>query len=372
MEAGVGFAMPGPLKACVIPGLGIYSIIHFAMTSTGAYHLYSLWHDSQGRPQKADFTDRTGVSRIIGAFPYVDTTRNTEILLWNGEVDASVPSGEIPNRLSVGDYYFTRSTGELGWENLSGTAWAPRPKGAPVGYYNRAADMNHVIYPTGNGHLHELYWRGVERVTYGGDLIAKASAPSAVLGPASGFVNAHNDNIVVFMGTDGHVRSLYWKEGSNNNVDDDDLSGVAGMPLGTGSPSAYYTVHNDTHQVVYRSAGNGHLYELFWRGYEPVQGWPLTERAGALQPAAGSSLSTYYHAGTNTKHVVYVDYGGHMHDIFWAAGTGPRDLDLTNAFHLPHAEGPSVAFTVEGQNTQHYVFLHPHQPGQLHVLELVR
>ena len=46
------------------------------------------------------------------------------------------------------------STGAVGHDNLSGTAGAPPAAGDPVGYYAAAADAHHVIYRTGDGHLH--------------------------------------------------------------------------------------------------------------------------------------------------------------------------------------------------------------------------
>lgn len=308
-------------------------------------------------PQHTDFTARTEPPTGF-PFPYVDTNRNTEIVL-------SVGGGPK----SVWSTYFMRSTGELGSENLSHTAWAPSSNGQPVGYYNSAADIHHIIYADIDGHLHELFWHGFERVAYGGDLTATASAPiaHAYKGP-SGFVNAHSDNIVIFTGTDGHIRSLYWKEGPNP-VGHDDLSGVASTPVAAGDVFAYYTVHNDTHQVVYR-AYNGHVYELFWRGVEPVRGWDLTERSRAPISAASSNLSAYYHAGY--KHVIYAADGGHLHDIMWAPGTEPIQVDLTEAFRLPHSGAGPVAFTVERTNTQHVVFLHAHEPGHNRIYELIR
>jgi hypothetical protein len=67
---------------------------------------------------------------------------------------------------------------------------------------------------------------------------------------------------VVYRSNDGNIRSLYWTTGAAGV---DDLSGFARMPRAAGEAAAYYTPHNDTHQVVYRVA-NRHLYELYLGG----------------------------------------------------------------------------------------------------------
>jgi hypothetical protein len=43
------------------------------------------------------------------------------------------------------------------------------------------------------------------------------------------------------------------------------LSSVAGTSLAAGDPTAYYTAHDDTHQIVY-AGRDGHVWELYWPG----------------------------------------------------------------------------------------------------------
>ena len=157
-------------------------------------------------------------------------------------------------------------SGPVGHDNLGGTAGAPKASGDPVGYYDPATDGHHVVYRGGDGHLHEMNWTGVAPVSYGGNLTGAVSAPRAVGNPAA--YSGGGYNIVVYRATNGRIMSVYWQNGPSGL---DDLSGTAGTPAAASDPAAYYTAHNDTHQIVYRAA-NGHLYELYWVGVHTVVG----------------------------------------------------------------------------------------------------
>jgi hypothetical protein len=317
----------------VIPGLGVHNIAY--RDTSGRLH--ELWRDALEGIGTTNLTANAGAPTAAGnPFAYVDTSRNTEILLFR-DGDGTVRS-----------LYW--STGAVGHDNLSGTAGAPKAAGDPVGYYVSAADTHHVIYRSSDGHLHELNWTGVAPVVYGGNLTASISAPRAA-GDPTAFVNAAGVNIVVYRSANGHILSLYWADGPSGL---DDLSGFAGTPLAAGDPFAYYTAHDDTHQVVYRG-GDGHLYELYWPGVAPVVGWDLTAPSGA--PAAAGNPAAYYSAGTNTKHVIYRSADGRLHEIWWVPGGGtPAHVDLTSFAGAPPAADRPAAFTVEGPNTQHVVY----------------
>ena len=156
---------------------------------------------------------------------------------------------------------------------------------------------------------------------------------------------------MVYRSPDRRIRSLYWSTGP---IGRDDLSGVARTPAASGDPTAYYTPHDDAHQVVYRSV-DGHIWELYWNGVSPVAGWNLTAQSGAPQPVGG--LAAYYSAGTNTKHVIYRSVDGRLHEIWWTPGGGvPAHVDITAAYGAPLAADQPAAFTVEGPNTQHVTY----------------
>ena len=333
----------GSPTACVIPGLGVHNI---AYRDTSA-SLHELWRDAQGGTGTTNLTATAGAPTAVGSpFAYVDTRRNTEILLYRSS-DGTVRS-----------LYW--STGAVGHDNLSGTAGAPPAGGDPVGYYVHAADANHVIYRTGDRHLHELSWIGVAPVVYGGNLTGAISAPRAA-GDPSAFVNAQGVNIVVYRSEHNQILGLYWTDGPSGL---DDLSGVAGTPPAAGEPFGYHTPHDDMHQVVYR-AQDGHLWELYWPGAAAVAGRNLTWLSGA--PAATGNPVAYYSAGTNTKHVIYRSADGRLHEIWWITGSAPGHVDLTEVSAAPPAADRPAAFTVEGPNTQHVVY----RGNDNHVYEVV-
>ena len=98
----------GPPTACVIPGLGVHNIAY--RDTSGRLH--ELWRDAQGATGTTNLTANAGAPPAAGSpFAYVDTSRNTEILLYRGS-DGTVRS-----------LYW--STGAVGHDNLSGTAGAP-------------------------------------------------------------------------------------------------------------------------------------------------------------------------------------------------------------------------------------------------------
>ena len=105
---------------------------------------------------------------------------------------------------------------------------------------------------------------------------------------------------MVYRGTDGDIHSLYWT--GTGAVGHDNLSGVAGTPKAAGDPVAYYTAHDDVHQVVYRGVDD-HLYELWWEARTRSPLGP--ERPRRRPPQAEGDPAAYYSAGSNTKHVLY-------------------------------------------------------------------
>jgi hypothetical protein len=315
--------------ACVIPGMNVHNIAY--RDTSGRLH--ELWRDGQGGTGTTNLTANANAPTASGhPFAYVDTARNTEILLFRGG-DGTVRS-----------LYW--STGAVGHDNLGGTAGAPKASGDPVGYYDAATDGHHVVYRGGDGHLHEMNWFGVAPVSYGGNLTGAIGAPRAVGNPAA--YSGGGFNIVAYRATNGRILSVYWNNGPSGL---DDLSGTAGTPTAASDPAAYYTAHNDTHQIYYR-AGNGHIYELYWTGVAPVSGWDLTAAAGA--PAAAGNVSAYYVGPENTKHVVYRSADGKLHEIWWFPGAAPGYSDLTAFAGAPLAADSPVGFTENGR--QHVTY----------------
>jgi hypothetical protein len=338
-QAGASAASGVP-SAVVIPGLGVHNI---AFRDTVG-RLRELWRSAQGGVGASDLTGLADAPVAGGnPFAYVDTSRNTEILLFRD-------GGGTVRSLFW-------STGPVGHDDLGGTAGAPKAAGDPVGYYVPAADAHHVVYRGGDGHLHELFWVGLAPVQYGGNLTQAIGAPKAQGAPTA-FVGSGGFNIVPYRASDGRILSVFWKDGPSGL---DDLPGVAGTPKAAGDPVAYHTPHDDGHEVFY-AGQDGQVYELAWFGVAQVFGWSPTAAAGA--PSPSGRVSAYYSAGTNRKHVVYRSADGRLHDIHWT----PEHLDLTAFAGAPLAADAPAAFTVEGPNSQHVAF----RTGDGHTWEIRR
>lgn len=337
----------GPV-VCLIPGSGDFSLTYgqFPHLPNPRYDWYSLWRNTLGQPQLTNITAeaRTPPQRFGASFSYYDTKRNREIVLGGDGVD-------------LVDIHFPRSEEPLGYDNLSGAAHAP-PGGGAVGFYQPTDDSHHVFYTTNGGHIYELYWWAIESARDGGDLTHHArNDPVRCDGSPSAFFDTNNTNIVVYVGSDHHVHTLSWKERTELPWDDN-LTWVAGTP-GTGNlsvaPEGYYLPHINTYQIVHL-AHNSHLYELFWVGVERVIGWDLTAAAAAPLSTPFFLPRSFCNSSSNTKHAVYSDEQGQLHDLSWTPGeTSVRHEDLTPI--LRNANIPSLhrvvkAFTVESPNTQ--------------------
>ncbi len=333
-------AAAGAPTACVLPAMGVHNIAY--RDTSGQLH--ELWRDANyGGTGTTNLTAHANAPKAVGN-PFAFTSRNTEILLFRGS-DGVVRS-----------LYW--SLGPVGHDNLGGTAHAPPAAGDPMGYYDAAGDVHHVVYRSADGHLHELHWHGVAPVQYGGNLTGAIGAPHAA-GDPSAMINAAGFNIVAYRAVNGQILSVYWKDGPSGL---DNLSGTAGTPVAANDPFAYYTAHNDMHQVVYRAA-NGHIWELYWPGVMPVAGWDLTTESGA--PAAWGTPAAYYNPADNTKHVIYRSADGNLHEIWWLPVGTPAHVDITAAYALPHAADRPAAFAVA--NTQHVAY----RGNDNHVYEVI-
>ena len=323
----------GSPTGIVIPALGVDNIIYRDPSG----HLHELWRDAGGTTGTTDLTANAGAPAASDdPMAYLETSTGMLIVLYRSD----------QNR--VRSLYW--STGAVGTDDLSGSAGAPAAAGRPFGYFVPATNMNHVIYRTTDQRLHELWWTPVDAVGHG-DLTGLSDAPGPAGDPVAYVDTLRLQNIVVFRGTDQHIHSIYWTDGP---VGHDALSAFTGAPVAAGDPDAYYRAGDDSHQIVYRSH-DGRLHEIWWAQGGNANWWDLSTPAGA--PAAASDPSTYYSAGTNTKHVVYRSADGHLHEIWWTPGGGvPTHVDLTLYGLAGLATDTPAAFTVEGPNTQHVAY----------------
>jgi hypothetical protein len=337
----------GALSSVVIPSTGGTITVYREDND----HLHELWTLPQGAGL-GDLTKSANATFFAAGDPTIYLNSNTQlpIALYRG-TDRHIHS-----------LFWT--SGGAGHDKLSESAGAPKAArdAVPAGYYTPATDTHHVIYRGRDGHLHVLFWIGIDSVRYEGQaMTTMASAPPAKGNPSAYVDTDHVVNVVVYRGEDDHIHSLFWATGG---VGHDDLSDVAKAPEAAGDPVAYYVPSHVIHatndiarfvnQVTYRSA-DGHLHELWWLGENPVQHWDLTEAAGA--PPAASDPAASYSIGTNTKHVFYRSANGRLNEIWWFPGGGtPTHLDITQHALALSAVGKPTAFTVEGPNSQHVVY----------------
>jgi len=317
---------------CVIRALGSEVIAYCATNG----HLYELWRDAYNTGT-TDLTANANAPKAKGQpVAYYHSGASQEILLYRATND------------EIHSLYW--STGAVGHDNLSGTAGAPKAAGNPVGYYTAATDTHHVVYRQSNGHLRVMWWVGLGTVG-SDDATGLANAPAAAGDPSAYVDTTTGTNVIVYRGTDGNIRSLYWV--GAGALGHDDLSGFAGTPKAAGDPFAYYSSHNDAHQIVYRAA-NGHIYELYWAGQNVATGWDITP-PGA--PAAASDPVAYYESTTNTKHVIYRSANGDINEIWWVPGGGtPAHTNLTAYAGAPPAVDKPCGWVVDGSAMQHVAY----------------
>lgn len=156
-----------------------------------------MWRDAQGATGTTNLTDNAQAPKAAGnPFAYVDTARNTVILLYR--------SGDGVVR----SLYW--STGAVGADNLSGTAGAPKTAGDPVGYYTAHDDTHHVIYRTSDGRLHEIWSTPGGGTPQHTDLTDFAAAPPAADRPAAFTVEGPGTQHVAYRGPSNHIYEVIW------------------------------------------------------------------------------------------------------------------------------------------------------------------
>ena len=322
----------GTPTATVLPGLGVSNIAY--RSSDG--HLHELWNNGGTDSGTSDLTSLAGAPGAAGdPFAYADHARNTEILLFR--------SGDG----RVRSLYW--STGPVGHDDLSGTAGSPAASGTPVGYHHQPSDGHHVIYRGTDKHLHELVWFGVAPVFYGGNLTGTIGAPQAAGDPAA-YSTPDGTNIVPYRAGDGRILSVYWKDGPSGL---DDLSGTAGTPKASSDPVAFHVPATDSHHVFYVGTDR-HVYELSWVGVAPVSGRDLTALAGA--PLATGRPTAFFSSVHQVFSVTYRRDDGHLEELWWAPGQPVSHGDVTANSAAPPASGSPVGFVVDADRSAHLAF----------------
>jgi predicted lactoylglutathione lyase len=234
----------------------------------------------------------------------------------------------------------------------------PTAGGRPTTLFVPAAGVQNIAYRDNDGHLHEL-WRDAQGGTGTTDLTANAGAPAATGSPYFYNNPASTQEILLYRGTDGTVRSLYWDFGA---VGADNLSGTAGAEPAAGDPVGYYHAALDTHHVIY-AMSNGHFQELWWTGVAPVQGGGDLTASASAPPAAGKPSA--FVNGSNVHIVVFRSDDGVIHDLYWTTGAVTVE-DLSGTAGAPRAAGDPTAYYTPHDDTHTVAYV----DGDGHVWEL--
>ena len=117
------------------------------------------------------------------------------------------------------------------------------------------------MYCATNGHLYELFWRGVPAVQ-GRDLTALSGAPTPVGTVSGGYNPGDNTQHVIFRSGDGRPHEL-WHFVGETAVHHGDLTAAYAAPAAADRPMYYATPSAPNQHVAYRGT-NGHIYELIW------------------------------------------------------------------------------------------------------------
>ena len=212
--------------------------------------------------------------------------------------------------------------------NLGVATDAPTAAGDAMGWV--FADIQHVVYRSNNGHIHELYWSPDRWRDH--NLTVASGAPIAV-GDPMGYVFAGIQH-VVFRSADGHIHELWWS--NDGKWHDHDLTVATGAPAAVGDPMGYEFA--GIQQVVHRSA-DGHIHGLTWSptGWRDVD---LTVATGV--PVAAGDPMGYSFAGL--QHVVFRSNDGHIHELWRSQASGWNDHDLTVTTGAPPAAGDPMGY----------------------------
>ena len=192
------------------------------------------------------------------------------------------------------------STGPLGHEDLTGSAW-PAAVGDPVAFYIPGADLQQVVYRADAGHLWELYWRGGDPAA-GWDLMERSGAPEAVSDPAVFYSAGTNTKHAIYRGPFSHLYEIWWPLGGQPGVVD--LTVAARAPRAVDRPAAFTVDAANIRYAVYRGVDN-QIHEISWTANPwavPRQqsDWRWCNRCQGLFYGGGTAQSRCPTGGTHT------------------------------------------------------------------------
>ena len=242
----------------------------------------------------------------------------------------------------VYELYVTAGAGWI-YNDLTALARAvpPNPTTALDGY-RLSDDSKHVNFIGTDNHVHELYIaRGGRWVD--NDLTALAGAvPPVVTSALHGYRLSDDSEHVFFIGTDNHVHELYLTRGAA--WVDNDLTTLAGaVPPTPASALDGYRLSDDSKHVNFIGTDN-HVHELYIHAGAAWVDNDLTSEAGAVPPTPASALDGY-RLSDDSQHVFFIGTDNHVHELYIVAGAAWVDIDLTT---LAGAVPPTPTTAIDG------------------------
>jgi len=248
--------------------------------------------------------------------------------------------------------------------------------GSPLdGYATGWNSQQHVNYIGADAHVWELVY--TDNVGWGHtDLSVRANAVEWLPRPDSpldGYTTGwNNQQHVNYIGNDGHVHELVYKD--NSGWGHTDLSSttnatwVEWLPRPDSPLDGYATAWNNQQHVNY-IGNDGHVHELVyiensgWRHTNPN----LSVSADATQvdwlPRSDSPLDGYATGWNNQQHVNYIGNDSRVHELVYIDHSGWKHTDLCAGFAttqpdwLPRPDSPLDGYATEWNNQQHVNYI---------------
>jgi hypothetical protein len=218
----------------------------------------------------------------------------------------------------------------------------------------------HILYIDPAGDVRELWseWAGQSWTGWHwNDLTLQAQAPVAVQGSSLTSYVINDVAHVIFVDGGGHLFDLSYAHGAQSSgwkaEDVTALAGAARAPSDTDLTASVL----DGAQFVDYLDGAGHVVQLLRDPADGVlsktasKGWhpPTDLMVSADAPAAGQRSSLVSLTVGRTRHLMYVDRGGHPHDLS-NDGSGWQAADIGSRAEAPRADTgtPLVASPTDG------------------------
>ena len=348
--------MPSNIVAYEWPLKGTMHIAY----ETGDRHIHEMVLGQKGRWRDSDITRLAGGPELEDALlaGSVWSDGHTQQIAY---VSAMNANGHIYELVMYQDHPWS-----LEDILLQPIGAAPADGFALVAFDWKAAGTKHLIYTGRDGHLHELSAAVTGLWNYT-DLTQATSAPLAESTLLAAYAwEPGKTQHVVYVSGDGHLHELM--SGLDSNWRHIDLTTVTGAPLaGTSLLAAYAWEVGGTRQVVY--AGNdGDIYELVC-GQEGAWTFAdVTSLVGAPL-AVGTALTAYAWETGSAKQIVFVGGNHHVYELQMPLNGAWEQTDLTQLLGVPEAsEDVIAAHEWTPEFAKHIVYLDTAENPHIHSL----